>query len=479
MLKLFGHRGVWLKTTLVFLVETAIIFSVVIVGIRIRFHDRYDDILFVQRGVYKIALTTLVSQFIFYLFSLYDISKPRLRRELLTDLFQAVGTVIVIFGLIFTLRPTLLLGYLDPLEDRGMTRYGSGVTLLSMLLALTLMICWRLMIHWIMRHPRLGERLLIVGTDKLARDVAQEAMLRLDLGYKVVGFVTESPDRPTNKLLKPPVLGNVRELSRMVDLHSIDRVVVALEDRRGHLPVDQLLKIRLEGRAVIEEGTSLYEKLTGKISVQMLRPSWLIFSGGGKRTTFWNSLRRIFNVLLALSGLILAFPVMLLAALAIRLDSRGPIFYIQERVGRHGQLFHIIKFRSMRVDAESDGLPQWAQTDDPRVTRVGRFMRKTRIDEIPQFINVLRGEMSFVGPRAERPFFVEQLSRQIPYYEQRHLVEPGLTGWAQVNYGYGSSVEDALQKLQYDLYYIKNVSLLFDLWIILKSIRIVLFGYGR
>ncbi|MFN7622214.1 MAG: TIGR03013 family XrtA/PEP-CTERM system glycosyltransferase, partial [Acidobacteriota bacterium] len=256
-------------------------------------------------------------------------------------------------------------------------------------------------------------------------------------------------------------------------------VFVALEDRRVHLTVDQLLKIRLEGRAVIEEGTSLYEKLTGKISVQMLRPSWLIFSGGGKRTTFWNSLRRIFNVLLALSGLILAFPVMLLAALAIRLDSRGPIFYIQERVGRHGQLFHIIKFRSMRVDAESDGLPQWAQTDDPRVTRVGRFMRKTRIDEIPQFINVLRGEMSFVGPRAERPFFVEQLSRQIPYYEQRHLVEPGLTGWAQVNYGYGSSVEDALQKLQYDLYYIKNVSLLFDLWIILKSIRIVLFGYGR
>ncbi len=478
MLRIFGHRGVWLKTLLVFLVETAIIFSVVIIGIRFRFEERFDDILFVQRGVYKIALTTLVSQFIFYLFSLYDISKPRLRRELLTDLFQAVGTVIVIFGLIFTLRPTLLLGYLDPLEERA-TRYGNGVTLLSMLLALTLMICWRLMIHWVMRHPRLGERMLIVGTDRLAREVAKEAMLRLDLGYKVIGFVTESPDRPTNKLLDPPVLGNVRDLLKMVDRHSIDRVVVALEDRRGHLPVDQLLKIRLEGRAVIEEGTSLYEKLTGKISVQMLRPSWLIFSGGGKRTTFWNSLRRLFNVVLALTGLLLAFPVMVLAALAIRLDSRGPVFYVQERVGRHGRLFHIIKFRSMRVDAEGDGQPQWAQTDDPRVTRIGRFMRKTRIDEIPQFINVLRGEMSFVGPRAERPFFVERLSEQIPYYEQRHLVEPGLTGWAQVNYGYGASVEDAVQKLQYDLYYIKNVSLLFDLWIILKSIRIVLFGYGR
>ncbi|NDD65701.1 MAG: TIGR03013 family PEP-CTERM/XrtA system glycosyltransferase [Acidobacteria bacterium] len=353
------------------------------------------------------------------------------------------------------------------------------MTLLSMVIALTLMICWRLVIHWLMRHPRLGERMLIVGTDKLARDVAHEAMLRLDLGYKVIGFVTETQGRLNNRSLNPPVVGSVRDLYLLVEQLSVDRVIVALEDRRGHLPVDQLLKIRLEGRAAIEEGTSLYEKLTGKISIEMLRPSWLIFSVGGKRTNFWHSLRRLFNIVLALFGLILTLPVMLLAAIAIRLDSRGPVLYLQDRIGQHGRVFRIIKFRSMRIDAEGDGHPQWAQTDDPRVTRVGRFMRKTRIDEIPQFINILRGEMSFVGPRAERPFFVEQLTQKIPYYEQRHLVEPGLTGWAQVNYGYGSSVEDAVQKLQYDLYYIKNVSLLFDIWIILKSIRIVLFGYGR
>ncbi len=479
MLRIFVHRGVWLKTLLIFLVESGIVFTVVILGLRLRFDENYHEILFDQRGIYKIALTTLVSQFIFYLFSLYDISKPRLRRELLTDLFQAVGTVVLVFGLIFMLRPTLLLGYLEMTDPRGTTRYGNGVPLIAMMLALSLMIFWRLGIHWIMRHPRLGERLLIVGTDQLARDVALEAMLRPDLGYKVVGFVTESPERPTNRLLTPPVLGNVRDLYQLVEQHSIDRVIVALEDRRGHLPVDQLLKIRLEGRAVIEEGTSLYEKLTGKISVQMLRPSWLIFSGGGKRTTFWNSLRRLFNLVLATVGLLLTWPLMILTAIAIKLDSKGPVFYVQERVGRHGQFFRIIKFRSMAVDAEGDGRPQWAQADDPRVTRVGRFIRKTRIDEIPQFINVLRGEMSFVGPRAERLYFVDQLAQEIPYYSQRHLVEPGLTGWAQVNYGYGSSVEDAIQKLQYDLYYIKNVSLLFDLWIILKSIRIVLFGQGR
>jgi len=468
-----------MKTFLVFIVETGIILSISLLATSIRFEDRFDEVLIEQRGLYKIAMTTLVSQFIFYLFSLYDISKPRLRRELMIDLFQAVGAVIFVFGLIFTFRPTLLLGYFDPSGIEKGRHYGSGVTLLSMLIALSLMICWRLVIHWVMRHPRLGERMLIVGTDKLARDVAHEAMMRLDLGYKVIGFVTETADRPANQLVPPRILGTVGSLYLLVEQHSIDRVIVALEDRRGHLPVDQLLKIRLEGRAAIEEGTSLYEKLTGKISIEMLRPSWIIFSDGGKRTNIWHSLRRLFNIVLALFGLIVALPVMIIAAVAIRLDTRGPIFYRQERIGQHGKIFRIIKFRSMFVDAESDGQPQWAQAGDPRVTRVGRFMRRSRIDEIPQFINILRGEMSFVGPRAERPFFVEKLTQRIPYYEQRHLVEPGLTGWAQVNYGYGSTVEDAVQKLQYDLYYIKNVSLLFDIWIILKSIRIVLFGYGR
>jgi sugar transferase (PEP-CTERM system associated) len=473
------RRGLWIKTVILLTVEAGIILTVVMLGLYLRFPQRYSLVLFEQRGVYKIAFTTIICQFIFYLFDLYDISKPRLRRELLSNLFQAAGVTTLALGVVVLLRPTLLLGYLEEIEGTGAVRYGNGVPVIAMVFALALMICWRLGIHWVMRHPKLGERILIVGADGLAIEVAREAMLRRDLGYKVVGFVAENPELVGEPLLNPKVLGLVGDLSRIVDEQDIDRVVVALQDRRGHMPVDQLLKIRLEGRAAIEEGTALYERLTGKISIEMLRPSWIIFSGGAKRSAVWNVVRRVFNFILAFIATLISLPLAIVTAIAIKLESSGPVFYTQERVGKNGHIFKIIKFRSMRQDAEKNGEPQWAQQRDPRVTRVGAFIRKTRIDEIPQFINILRGEMSFVGPRAERPFFVEQLDKQIQFYSQRHLAEPGLTGWAQVNYGYTSSVEDAVQKLQYDLYYIKNASLLFDIWILFKTIRIVLFGRGR
>ncbi|MBL8187382.1 MAG: TIGR03013 family PEP-CTERM/XrtA system glycosyltransferase [Acidobacteria bacterium] len=485
------RRNIWFKTLTLFLVETGIAFSVILLGLYIRFPKYLGSILIDQRGIYKIVLTTLVCQFIFYLFDLYDISKPRLRRELLTDIFQAVGVVLLILGLTFMLRPTLLLGYEQEIEGVGIARTGNGVPIIALILALFLMTVWRLGIHWVMRNPKLGDWILVVGTDKLAREVAHEAMLRRDLGYKVAGYVAEDIGLVGTELVSESqsphngpivfsrkVLGAVSDLNRIVQEQKIDRVVVALQDRRGRMPVDQLLKIRLQGQAAIEEGTALYEKLTGKINVEMLRPSWIIFSGGGKRGTFWGVIRRLFNLMVALIAILVSLPIALLAAIVIKLDSPGPIFYTQERVGKNGRTFKIIKFRSMRQDAEKDGA-QWAAERDPRITRVGNFLRKTRVDEIPQFLNILVGEMSFVGPRAERPVFVEQLTEQIPFYSQRHLVEPGLTGWAQVNYGYGSSVEDAVQKLQYDLYYIKNVSLLFDIWIMFKTIKVVLFGYGR
>lgn len=472
------RKGIWFKTVLLVLGEAGIILSVVLLSIYVRFASQFDNILYVQRGLLKIAFTTAICQFIFYLFDLYDVTAVRSKRELLTDLFQAVGMTIVVLGTVFFLRPTLLLGYLQEAENGAPVRYGNGLPITAMLLALSLMIFWRLGIHWLMRHPRLGERVLIIGTDTLAKDVAREAMLRRDLGYKVVGFISEDPALVGQSILNPKVLGVINELTEVVNREKIDRVVVALQDRRGHMPVDQLLQIRLQGHAAIEEGTALYERLTGKISIEMFRPSWLIFSGSAKRGRFWQSLRRAFNIVLALLGIVLSFPLAVLTAIAVKLESRGPVFYTQERVGKNGELFTIIKFRSMRTDAEKDG-PQWSGAGDARITRVGKFIRKTRLDELPQFINVLRGEMSFVGPRAERQFFVDQLSQVIPFYEQRHLVEPGLTGWAQVNYGYGSSVEDALQKFQYDLYYIKNASLLFDLWIMLKSVKIVLLGRGQ
>ncbi len=486
------RQNIWFKTLTLVLVEAGIVFSVVTLGLYFRFPEHFNSILFGQRGIYKIALPMAVSQLTFYLFDLYDVTKPRLRRELLTNLFQAVGTALIILGCIFMLRPTLLLGYLQELEGDSPVRYGNGVPVIALILALALMIFWRLGIHWVMRHPFLGDHILVVGTDKLALDVAHEAMLRRDLGYKVAGYISEDSKLIGTDLISQSdspktgpvsfsrkVLGAIGDLNRVVQEENIDRVVVALQDRRGRLPVDQLLEIRLQGQAAIEEGTALYEKLTGKISVEMLRPSWIIFSGGGKRRTLTGFIRRLFNVVAATVGIVLSFPLAIFAAIAIKLDSPGPIFYSQERVGKNGRSFHILKFRSMRQDAEKGGVAQWAAERDPRITRVGNFLRKTRIDEIPQFLNILRGDMSFVGPRAERPVFVEQLTEQIPFYSQRHLVEPGLTGWAQVNYGYGASVEDSIQKLQYDLYYIKNVSLLFDIWIMFKTIKVVLFGYGR
>jgi lipopolysaccharide/colanic/teichoic acid biosynthesis glycosyltransferase len=266
-------------------------------------------------------------------------------------------------------------------------------------------------------------------------------------------------------------------LFALVERLGVDRVVVALEDRRGQLPTTELLRCRLAGVRV-QEREELYEHITGKIAVEAMRPSYLIFSRGFARSLTGQIAKRAVDVGLSLVGLALAWPVMLLTALAVRLSSRGPVIYTQERVGCDGEPFTLYKFRSMRTDAESGTGPVWATKDDPRITPVGRFLRRTRLDELPQLLNVLLGDMSLVGPRPERAVFVAELERQIPYYALRHVVKPGVTGWAQINYPYGSTVEDALQKLQYDLFYIKNQSLPFDLSIAFTTIKTVVLRKG-
>jgi sugar transferase (PEP-CTERM system associated) len=292
-----------------------------------------------------------------------------------------------------------------------------------------------------------------------------------------VGFVGEDPQLVGKSLINPSVIGLTADLEAIVRDYRPDRIVVAVSDRRGNLPLEPLLKLKLRDDMAIEESASFYERLTGKISTELLRPSLLIFSNGSRRLRAYRRLRRIADITLAGIGFILSLPIIVLTAIAIKLDSRGPVFYRQERVGIHKVVFNIIKLRSMRVDAEKNG-PVWAGQEDPRVTRVGRIIRKLRIDELPQFINVLRGDMSFIGPRPERPVFVDQLEREISFYSQRHLVKPGLTGWAQIRYPYGASVEDAIEKLQYDLYYIKNQSPVLDAIIVFETIRIVIFGKG-
>ena len=267
------------------------------------------------------------------------------------------------------------------------------------------------------------------------------------------------------------------ELAEVVKRENIDRIVVAMGERRGQLPTQELLQLSLAGIVSIEEGASFSERVTGRVSLNMLRPSWLIFSGRGRQARISGITRSVVHRLVALIGGLLSMPIVLLTAILIKVDSKGPVFYRQERVGEHGRLFTLLKFRSMRVDAEEGG-PVWASKDDDRATRLGRIIRKIRIDEIPQFWNILRGEMNFVGPRPERPHFVAQLANEIPYYEQRHLIPPGLTGWAQIKYPYGASIEDARQKLQYDLYYVKNQSLILDAIVLFETIKIILFGRG-
>ena len=415
------------------------------------------------RGLFKILLMIVVTQASFFLFDLYDFREIRKRGVLYVRTLQALGLTAIVLSVLFYLFPEML--------------FGRGVFLISMLFMLSTMILWRLFVIWLLGHPKLAERVLIVGTESNAIGLARETLERPEQGYKIVGFVGDDPKLVGQSLINPRVLGLTDDLQEIVSRYHVGRIVLAINERRGRMPLDSLIEMKLRDGLAIEEADSFYERLTGKVSTGTLRPSWLIFSGPSRRHVFYGQLRRLLDVSLSVVGFVLSIPIMAVTVIAIKLDSRGPILYRQTRVGQRNQNFTIMKFRSMQVDAEPDGAV-WAEEDDPRITRVGRIIRKLRIDELPQFINIIRGEMAFVGPRPERPEFVAQLERQIPYYSQRHLVKPGLTGWAQIRYPYCASVEDAVQKLQYDLYYIKNQSLLLDVITLFETVRIVLFGRG-
>ena len=298
-----------------------------------------------------------------------------------------------------------------------------------------------------------------------------------EFAYRVIGFIDDDATRIGERIVNPGIVGTPADMAALIATHQIDRIVVGLSDRRGKLPVEELLRAKMAGIRV-EDATTTYERVTGKILIDDLRPSWLIFSDGFhvSRITRW--MKRSIDLALALVLFVLASPLMVLTAIAILVETGRPLLYCQERVGENGKIFTLCKFRSMRQDAEKGGTPIWATDGDNRITRVGRFIRKTRLDELPQIWNVVLGAMSFVGPRPERPYFVAELARAIPFYSQRHVVKPGLTGWAQVKYRYGASLEDAMEKLRYDLYYIKHLSVFFDLTIVFDTVKVVLFRKG-
>jgi sugar transferase (PEP-CTERM system associated) len=347
---------------------------------------------------------------------------------------------------------------------------GHGSSLIGLIILTFSLFLWRGAHAWLAQRPYLRERVYVLGTGERAQRLVNGLRTRSELGVEVAGWSGNLEGAVTRE----SIASHLMELAGPGEIH---RVIVAMPDRRGTFPGNELLKLRLQG-VKIEEATSWLEKISGRIEVEQLNPSWLLFAEGFRVSAGFSLVRRLASFFASAVLLIIVLPVIPFVILAIKLDSAGAVLYRQKRVGRGGVIFHCHKFRTMRKDAEADTGATWADDDDPRITRVGRFLRTSRLDEIPQLWNVLRGDMGFVGPRPERPEFVEWLSRDIPFYPLRHTVSPGITGWAQIRYKYGNTREDAKEKLQYDLYYIKNMSLGLDLLIMFQTIKIVMLGRG-
>jgi sugar transferase (PEP-CTERM system associated) len=443
------------------LLVAAVLISCVVIGGTVAWQALADDM-----ALLRVLLIVVVCQMCLHYVDLYDLRTITTTRGLAVRLLRAIGAASVILGIGYWLFPPLVVE--------------QGVFLLTAAIAVCMVMAWRASFGWIVSHLAPRERLLLVGTGPAAVVLARELFdRRHELGVEIVGFVDPDPARVGAPVINPGVVGTLDDIPSLAASMHVDRVVVSLADERGKLPMDRLLDVRLRTGVLFDHLASVYEEYTGKIALENLRPSWLLFSSGFHNSRALMAAKRTFDVIAAVAGLILASPLMLISAIVVKLESpRSPILYHQERVGLNGEVFTIHKFRTMRPDAEAGTGPVWSGANDTRVTAVGRFMRKSRLDEIPQLWNVLRGDMSLIGPRPERPQFVAQLTQQIPFYGQRHVIKPGLTGWAQVRYSYGASVEDALEKMQYDLYYVKHLSLMFDLMIALETIKIVILRRG-
>ena len=423
-----------------------------------------------QYGSLKILLVAGAFLICMYYFDLYDSAVVSNRREVLVRLIQVLGVAYVILGFLYYLYPPVKLG-------RGI--FHIGFLFIGLLLLL-----WRQVFSVINSMPRFAERVVILGEGPLAESLLHEIDSRPELGIRVascaqmLGNGNNPGDRKPGEM--PTHLSQINfceDLAVDRQVRGINRIVVAMEERRGKLPVDLLLALKNRG-VQVQDGNDVYESITGKVPIESIRLSWLLFSPGYFASRLFLIYKRFASLVISTIGLLLSLPLLPFVVLAIKLSSPGQVLYRQDRVGRGGVVFRCYKFRTMRSDAEADTGPTWAKDDDPRITVVGRFLRKARMDEIPQLWNVLRGDMSLIGPRPERPEFVAALNQEIPFYHLRHSVRPGITGWAQILYKYGSSVEDSKEKLRYDLYYIKNMSAGLDLLIILSTIKIILLGRG-
>src|SRR5713101_143653 len=458
MIRICKHYIPWNLAFLV-IAESVIVFGSVyadsIIKQFLHFQPIPADVDYTYSKALVIALATAIT---FYVVDLYS-SRLHLRGgEFLVKFSMCLVIIFFIVASINFVIPSLHLHSMDYLS--------------SLIVFVPAIICFRFLYYWAINNSK--EKVIILGVNDIARNIAQELANGSSHGFEVQGLIAEN-FISTDEVLDCSVLGGMQELARIVQDRKPSVVVVALSERRGMFPYQEILDCKLQGIRV-EDWPTFYEKLTGKIIIQNLRPSWLIFADGFTRTSLTRTLKRITDMLLAAVGLCLALPMLALIAVLTKLDSYGPVFFRQERVGENGRIFTLSKFRTMVEDAEKGTGPVWAQETDPRTTRLGKILRRTGLDELPQMFNVLIGDMSFVGPRPERPHFVAELQEKIPYYSQRLVVKPGITGWAQVRYGYGATVEDAIEKLQFDLYYIKNMSFFLDMLILLSTAHKVLFA---
>ncbi len=434
--------------------------SLIILGQGFLDHDHYL--------ILKILLIAIVCQTCLYYNDLYDIKFSENFKELGLRLLQALGFTAIFLSLIYFIIPKAMIG--------------PGIFLISICFIVLIIISWRFCYTIALEHGLFNQKIILLGSADLIGKIKQEINERKDCGYTIVWEFPEVNHQDNlnydQKDNPGTFCGQKYEgLSEMAKKWGINKIIVAIKEKRKTFPLNELLKCRVNGIEVIE-GNSFYEMLTGKLIVKAINPSWLIFSEGFHKSLTSRILKRSADLILSITLLVLLLPLMAIIAILIKIDSKGPIFFSQERVGQNRKIYQMHKFRSMFEQAEKESGPVWTDEDDDRITKVGKIIRKLRLDELPQIWNVLLGNMSFVGPRPEREFFVDQLEKIVPYYRERHSVKPGITGWAQVCYGYGASEEDAIEKLNYDLFYIKNLSFLMDLMIVMRTIKIVLFRKG-
>jgi sugar transferase (PEP-CTERM system associated) len=412
----------------------------------------------------KVLLVSIITQLSLYLNDLYEFKIMDSNIDLASRLIQSIGITSITLAIIYFIWPDVIIG--------------RWIFFASLIVLLLFLVSWRLLYSLVIRRKLFAEKAIILGSGELARDMLHEIESRKDLSYDIVCAIANEKNQDMKDQFRDmSVHYGFDNICNLAEAENVKSVIVALDEKRGILPYEELLKCKVKGMDIID-GESFYERITGKLLVEKINPSWLIFADGFVKSKVSRAVKRLVGLLLSTLMLVLLSPLLLLVAIAIKLDSPGAALFSQERVGEYGKTYTLHKFRSMRADAEKESGPVWASEEDPRVTRMGKIIRKLRIDELPQLWNVFKGDMSFVGPRPERPVFVEKLKKIIPYYNERLSVKPGVTGWAQIKYPYGASEEDALQKLKYDLYYIKNMSLVMDLIVIFHTAKIVLLGRG-